>query len=72
MIKLTFLELVGGLATWLAAWEGYDRSFLSGRAITANWDVEELVKRKDEILEKDLLKITLNAKLGHEQFLQQV
>ncbi|KAF1925041.1 NAD(P)-binding protein [Didymella exigua CBS 183.55] len=61
-------DLVGGIGVWLAGWEGLDRSFLSGRFVASNWDVEDLVGRKDEIVEKELLKITLNAKLGPEQF----
>ncbi|KAH6638810.1 hypothetical protein C7974DRAFT_329525 [Boeremia exigua] len=61
-------ELVGGIGVWLAGWEGPDRSFLSGRFVSANWDVEDLVNRKDEILEKELLKVNLDAKLGAEQF----
>jgi NAD(P)-dependent dehydrogenase (short-subunit alcohol dehydrogenase family) len=61
-------ELVGGIGVWLAGWDGPDRSFLSGRFVASNWDVEDLVGRKDEILEKDLLKMDLNAKLGAEQF----
>lgn len=61
-------ELVGGIGVWLAGWEGPDRNFLSGRFVTSNWDVEDLVGRKAEILEKDLLKINLNANLGAEQF----
>ncbi|KAJ4340416.1 hypothetical protein N0V95_007501 [Ascochyta clinopodiicola] len=63
-------ELVGGVGVWLAGWEGADRSFLSGRFVDANWDVEDLVARRDEILEKELLKMTLNAKLGPAQFQQ--
>ncbi|KAF9691167.1 hypothetical protein EKO04_010906 [Ascochyta lentis] len=61
-------ELVGGIGVWLAGWEGPDRRFLSGRFVDANWDVEDLVARREEILQKDLLKMTLNAKLGAEQF----
>ena len=61
-------ELVGGIGVWLAAWEGIDRSFLSGRFVSANWDVENLLERKDEIQDNNLLKIDLNAKLGPEQF----
>jgi hypothetical protein len=44
------------------------RGFLSGRYVAANWDVEGLVKRKDEILEKQLLKMDINATLGIAQF----
>lgn len=60
--------LVGGVGVWLAAWEGGDRAFLSGRFVAANWDVEELVGRREEIVEKGLLKMDINAKLGAEQF----
>lgn len=67
-VALDTPALVGGVGTWLAAWEGVDRSFLSGRAMTVNWDVQDLVAKKEEILKDDLLKMTLNAKLGHEQF----
>jgi len=59
-------ELVGGLATWLAGWKGPDRSFLGGRYITANWDVEDLVERKDEIVKENLLKTNLTGKFGEE------
>ncbi|ORY19313.1 hypothetical protein BCR34DRAFT_472212 [Clohesyomyces aquaticus] len=61
-------ELVGGIGVWLAGWEGVDRSFLSGRFVSANWDVDDLVKRKDEIVQGELLKMNLNAKLGSAQF----
>lgn len=61
-------ELVGGVGTWLAGWEGPDRGVLSGRFVAANWDMEDLVTRREEILEKELLKMNLDAKLGVEQF----
>ncbi|KAJ4293498.1 hypothetical protein N0V90_008781 [Kalmusia sp. IMI 367209] len=61
-------ELVGGLATWLAAWEGEDRSFLSGRYVSANWDVDDLVKRKEEIVKEGLLKISLVGQFGEQHF----
>jgi NAD(P)-dependent dehydrogenase (short-subunit alcohol dehydrogenase family) len=60
-------ELVGGLAVWLASWED-SKAFLSGRYVSANWDVEGLVQRKGEILEGELLKMDINARLGLEQF----
>lgn len=63
-------ELVGGVGVWLAGWGGQDRRFLSGRFVSANWDVEELVKKKQEILEKNLLKMDINANLGAAQFEQ--
>jgi len=34
-------------------------SWLGGRFISATWDMEELESKKDEILEKDLLKFTM-------------
>ena len=33
--------------------------YLRGRFISANWDVTELEQRKQEIVEKDLLKLCL-------------
>ncbi|PSN74320.1 NAD(P)-binding protein [Corynespora cassiicola Philippines] len=60
--------LVGGCGVWLASWEGEGRGFLSGRFVSVNWDVDELLKKKDEIVNGDLLKMKLNAKLGAEQF----
>jgi NAD(P)-dependent dehydrogenase (short-subunit alcohol dehydrogenase family) len=63
-------ELVGGVGVWLAGWDGASRDFLSGRFVSANWDVEDLVRRKDEIIEKKLLKMDINAVLGAAQFQQ--
>ncbi|CAE7216314.1 hypothetical protein CFE70_010024 [Pyrenophora teres f. teres 0-1] len=54
-------ELVGGTAVWLCQEKA---RFLSGRFVAANWDVEDLLKRKEEILEKDLLKLTLKGEFG--------
>jgi NAD(P)-dependent dehydrogenase (short-subunit alcohol dehydrogenase family) len=61
-------ELVGGVGVWLAGWNSSSREFLSGRFVAANWDVEDLVKRKDEIVAKNLLKMDINAVLGAAQF----
>ncbi|KAF2448569.1 NAD(P)-binding protein [Karstenula rhodostoma CBS 690.94] len=61
-------QLVGGLGTWLAAWEGPDRAFLSGRYLSANWDVDELVKRKEDIVQQDLLKLNLTGNFGEKHF----
>ncbi|KAF4228079.1 hypothetical protein CNMCM6805_002465 [Aspergillus fumigatiaffinis] len=44
--------LCGGTAVWLASG---DRHFLSGRYVAANWDVEELEARKEEIVRENLL-----------------
>ncbi|KAL3457153.1 hypothetical protein BJX64DRAFT_25625 [Aspergillus heterothallicus] len=54
-------ELVGGVAVWLASG---DRSFLSGRVLAANWDVEELEARKQEIVERNLLTISYRGEFG--------
>jgi NAD(P)-dependent dehydrogenase (short-subunit alcohol dehydrogenase family) len=60
--------LVGGVGVWLAGWEGVDRSFLGGRYVSVNWDVEELVKRREEIESQGLLKMDLKGTLGAQQF----
>ncbi|EXJ79248.1 hypothetical protein A1O3_08749 [Capronia epimyces CBS 606.96] len=58
-------ELVGGTGVWLAT----DAArFLSGRFVFANWSVDDLVKRKDEITEGDDLKVVYQGKFGLEQF----
>jgi NAD(P)-dependent dehydrogenase (short-subunit alcohol dehydrogenase family) len=58
-------ELVGGTAVWLAT----DKAkFLNGRYIAANWSVDELVQRKDEIVGQNKLLTGLNVKLGKDQF----
>ncbi|KNG46963.1 short-chain dehydrogenase reductase, partial [Stemphylium lycopersici] len=54
-------ELVGGTAVWLCQEKA---KFMSGRFIAANWDVEDLLSRKEEIVEKDLLKLTLKGEFG--------
>jgi NAD(P)-dependent dehydrogenase (short-subunit alcohol dehydrogenase family) len=54
-------ELCGGAAVWLS---NENRSYLSGRLISVNWDVEELERRKEEIQKENLLTIMLNARLG--------
>ncbi|GAB1212211.1 hypothetical protein ATERTT37_001343 [Aspergillus terreus] len=54
-------ELSGGLAVWLASG---DKSFLSGRYVDANWDVEELEARKAEIQEGLLLTVGPRGKFG--------
>ena len=41
---------------------------MSGRFVSANWDVEDLVGRREEIVARDLLKVGLNAVLGAELF----
>ncbi|GAA5888894.1 hypothetical protein JCM5296_005035 [Sporobolomyces johnsonii] len=46
-------ELSAGFSLWLATQD--DADFLRGRYVCANWDVDELVAKKAEIVSKDLL-----------------
>lgn len=58
-------ELVGGTAVWLAT----DAArFLTGRFISVNWSVDDLVKRKDEILAGNDLKLAYQGTFGLDQF----
>jgi hypothetical protein len=45
-------ELVGAMGIWVAS---RDISFLSGRYLSINRDVEELEARREEVLQRDLL-----------------
>jgi NAD(P)-dependent dehydrogenase (short-subunit alcohol dehydrogenase family) len=49
-------ELCAGFVVWLT--KG-NRTWLSGRYVSANWDVDELEAKKDEILGGDKLKIRM-------------
>lgn len=51
-------ELCGAFCVWLTK-DKTKYSWLSGRFVAATWDVEELEGRKEEIIEKDLLKLRL-------------
>lgn len=57
-------ELVGGTAVWLATEKA---RWLSGRYISANWDVEELVQRKVEIEGSEVLKLAMGGRFGLDQ-----
>ncbi|KZP23594.1 NAD(P)-binding protein [Athelia psychrophila] len=46
-------DLSGGFTAWLLTPEA---DFLRGRYVSATWDVDELVGKKEEILARDLLK----------------
>ncbi|UKZ81778.1 hypothetical protein TrVFT333_009551 [Trichoderma virens FT-333] len=59
--------LTGGLCTWVAA-DAERSGFLSGRVISANWDIEELVARKSDIVAKNELTMDLVGTFGKEQF----
>ena len=58
-------ELAGCTAVWLC---GEHAKWLSGRFVIANWDVEDLCERKEEVLKDDLLTIDLKGRFGKEQF----
>ncbi|PMD42791.1 putative oxidoreductase ucpA [Hyaloscypha variabilis F] len=49
-------ELCAGMAVWLAK---EPRPWLNGRYVAANWDVDELEDKKDEIVEGDKLKFRM-------------
>ena len=49
-------ELCAGMAVWLAK---EPRPWLNGRYVAANWDVDELEGKKDEIVEGDKLKFRM-------------
>jgi len=55
------VELAAGAAVYLASPQA---QFLSGRCMSANWDVDELEARKDEVIEKNLLKMDLRGEFG--------
>ena len=61
MISELKVELAAGTAVYLASPQA---RFLSGRYVSANWDVDELEARKDEIVKKDLLKMDLKGEFG--------
>lgn len=50
------VQLAGAMCVWLVREK---RDWLSGRYIDSRWDVDELLRKKEEIIEKDLLKMRL-------------
>ncbi|KAF8860375.1 NAD(P)-binding protein [Acephala macrosclerotiorum] len=56
-------ELVGGVSVWLATDKA---AFLTGRYVNANWSVDELAERNDEIVGDNKLTIALTEKFGIE------
>lgn len=58
-------ELVGGFGVWLSHAHA---KFLSGRFVAAQWSVDELLQRKDEILNGRQLKVTVTGPFGPKQF----
>ncbi|MCJ1296237.1 hypothetical protein MMC34_007803 [Xylographa carneopallida] len=53
-MKWDDVELSGRFAVWLTSGQA---AFLRGRFVWANWDVEELVQRREEIEREGLLKV---------------
>ncbi|RYP91272.1 hypothetical protein DL770_002590 [Monosporascus sp. CRB-9-2] len=49
-------DIAGDTIAWLAAER---REWLGGRYVSCPWDMEELMKKKDEIIEKDKLKMRM-------------
>lgn len=49
-------DVAGDTIAWLAAER---REWLAGRYVSCQWDMEELMKRKDEIIENDKLKVRM-------------
>jgi len=62
---LDTFELVGDLGVWLASEKA---AFLNGRYIDSNWNVDELVARKEEIAEGGKLSVVLKGEFGEKQF----
>ncbi|KAJ9604722.1 hypothetical protein H2200_010836 [Cladophialophora chaetospira] len=57
-------DLSAGVALWLTT---PDATFLKGRWISANWRVDDLLAKRDEIEGRGLLKGGINARLGVEK-----
>ncbi|KAH7312933.1 hypothetical protein BKA65DRAFT_149118 [Rhexocercosporidium sp. MPI-PUGE-AT-0058] len=57
MFVETDIKLAADFVAWSASREA---SFLAGRFVWVNWDVDELVQRKEEILERDLFRTALS------------
>jgi hypothetical protein len=60
-------ELAGAVAVWLSTPAA---RFLNGRYTTTNWDVEELLRRQEEVVEKDLLKVKLGGDFGPGEYVE--
>ncbi|EPE36263.1 NAD(P)-binding Rossmann-fold containing protein [Glarea lozoyensis ATCC 20868] len=58
-------ELTGGFAVWLSTEQA---SFLNGRYVSANWSVDELVERKEEIVSEGKLLVGIKGEFGEQQF----
>jgi len=49
-------QLCGAMCVWLTKEK---RDWLSGRYIDARWDIDELLRRKGDIIDRDLLRVSL-------------
>ncbi|KAI4160691.1 MAG: hypothetical protein LQ342_005530 [Letrouitia transgressa] len=58
MFLVDSVDLCGGFLVWLTK-AANENLWLTGRFVSAKWDVDELVERKREIQDKDLLKASL-------------
>ncbi|KAL1875089.1 hypothetical protein Plec18167_005759 [Paecilomyces lecythidis] len=58
-------ELLGGITVWACS---KDAHFLTGKAIAANWDVDDLQARRSEIEGDKLLQMDLKGSFRKEQF----
>ena len=52
------VDLCGAFCVWVSS-RVKELGWMNGRLMSANWDVQELLGKKDEVVEKDLLKFTL-------------
>ncbi|KAF7945717.1 uncharacterized protein EAE97_004755 [Botrytis byssoidea] len=54
------VDLCGGFCVWLSK-NIKDLKWINGTFLDARWDIDELLKRKEDVVEKDLLKWTLRT-----------
>jgi hypothetical protein len=53
-------ELCGSFCVWLTKEQG-QMDWLNGCLVSANWDPEELLKKKTDVVEKGLLKFEVKT-----------
>ena len=52
------VDLCGAVCVWMSS-RTKELHWLTGRLMSANWDMKELLAKRDEVVEKDLLKFAL-------------
>ncbi|KAF2103357.1 NAD(P)-binding protein [Rhizodiscina lignyota] len=52
------VDLCGAVCVWLSS-RARDLQWLAGRLISATWDMDELISKRHEIVDKDLLKFAM-------------